>query len=429
MIQLQFLNKLLKDGNTSLLLTNNISEDFFSNYTEEFNYIKDHIDRYGNCPDMESFISKFPEFDIIDVKESSDYLVDALFEDHNKRFLAKTFNKVRDLLNSGKTEDALNYYSNNQLVVSKAVHLNSTDIIRDKTRYNAYVERTEDYSKYYITTGFPELDDAIGGWDRKEELATIIARPGVGKSFCLFKVALAAAMQGLRVGIYEGEMSENKVGYRIDTLLSHISNTKIMHGNISIQADYKTFLDNLSSSVPGSIKVLTPAMIGKSAGVLTLRAFIEKENLDMLCVDQHSLLDDDRKAKNPVDRAANISRDLKNLQVLKKIPIIAVSQQNRESVENGVSVANISQSDRIGQDSTIVLALEQKDNILTMHIPKARDGARCTKLKYAIDLDKGIFSFLPAEDNVKGEEKCEELRKEFDELPPPLPTSSGESVF
>ena len=31
------------------------------------------------------------------------------------------------------------------------------------------------------------------------------------------------------------------------------------------------------------------------------------------------LLDDDRKAKNPVERAANISKDLKNLQVLKKI--------------------------------------------------------------------------------------------------------------
>ena len=54
-------------------------------------------------------------------------------------------------------------------------------------------------------------------------------------------------------------------------------------------------------------------MINGPAGVSALRAFIEKEKLDILFVDQHSLLEDDRKAKNPVDKAANISRDLKNL--------------------------------------------------------------------------------------------------------------------
>ena len=41
-------------------------------------------------------------------------------------------------------------------------------------------------------------------------------------------------------------------------------------------------------------------------------------------MDQHSLLEDDKKGRTPVDRAANISKDLKNLQVMKKIPIIAV---------------------------------------------------------------------------------------------------------
>ena len=426
MIQLQALNKCIADNDASFFLMNNITEDFFSDYPQEYKFIKDHIDKYGTCPDRESFLANFPDFDVLNVKESSQYIIDALFEDHNKRFLAKTFNTVRDLLNAGKTSEALNYYSNNQLNVSKAVYMNTVDIIKDRTRYDAYIERTEDYNKYYITTGFPELDDAIGGWDRKEELATIIARPGVGKSFCLFKVALAAAKQGLKVGVYEGEMSENKVGYRMDTLLSHISNTKIMHGNVGVQAEYKSFLDNLSSQISGSIKVLTPAMLGKSAGVTILRAFIEKEHLDMLCVDQHSLLEDDRNAKSPVEKAANISKDLKNLQVLKKIPIIAVSQQNRESVETGVSVANIAQSDRIGQDSTVVLALEQKDGVLTMHIPKARDGAKCTKLQYAVDLDKGIFSFLPAEDSPRGEEKCEDLRREFEEIPQ---ESTGSKVF
>ena len=138
----------------------------------------------------------------------------------------------------------------------------------------------------------------------------------------------------------------------------------------------------------------------------------------MLCVDQHSLLEDDRKAKNPVERASNISKDLKNLQVLKKIPIISVSQQNRGSTEDGITTMNIAQSDRIGQDSTIVLAFEQKDGILNLHIIKARDAGAGKKLQYAINFDKGTFEFIPSEEDAMNEsdtkELTENLKEEFD---------------
>ena len=130
--------------------------------------------------------------------------------------------------------------------------------------------------------------------------------------------------------------------------------------------------------------------------------------LDILFIDQHSLLEDDRKAKNPVERASNISKDLKNLQVLKQIPIITVSQQNRESTENGVGTEHLAQSDRIGQDSTIVLFFEQnkEHNVLTMHLVKSRDSANMKKLQYAFDFDKGIFNFI-AEDVEEGDGSME----------------------
>ena len=59
--------------------------------------------------------------------------------------------------------------------------------------------------------------------------------------------------------------------------------------------------------------------------------------------------------------------------MLKKIPIIAVSQQNREKTDNGATTANIAQTDRISQDSTILIFLEQKDNVLTLNLAKSRD--------------------------------------------------------
>lgn len=400
---------------------NNLNDEFFSDYKNEYNWITNHINKYGNCPDMESFVNKFPDFDVVTVKEPISYLIDELYTDRNKRRLAKVFNQVRDLLNQDKTEEAMTLYTNAASDIVQSNHLETVDIFHDTSRYDAYTDRCNDFEKYYIKTGFKELDNLIGGWDKHEELATIVARPGVGKSFVLQKVALAAAEQGLTVGIYSGEMSENKVAYRIDTLISNLSNTKIMKGNSDIQTQYKKYMEELPTKFKGTIKVLTPKMINGVAGVTALRAFIEKEKLDMLCVDQHSLLEDDRHAKNPVEKAANISKDLKNLQVIKQIPIIAVSQQNRMSTENGPSTANVSQSDRISQDSTILIFLEQKDGVLTLNLVKSRDSGNGAKLQYAVDFDKGIFKYIANSDNV---EESEQLRQEFEE-----DYSTGDDVY
>lgn len=414
-IQAQVLNKMVANNDTSLLIGNNLDEEYFSDYEEEFKFIKEHFNKYGRIPDLATFVSQFPDFDVLQVDEPNNYLVDELVKDKNTRLLASIFNKVRDLLMKNKVDEALALYTTAQESVVKAKHFQSVDILTDSSRYDAYVERCRDFEKYYVKTGFPELDKLIGGWDRLEELATISARPGVGKSWVLLKCAVAALEQGLTVGMYSGEMSTNKVGYRFDTLYGHLSNYGITRGNADLQNDYKRYIDSLSSKFKNSFKVLTPNDINGPAGVTALRAFIDQDKLDILFVDQHSLLEDDRKARTPVEKAANISRDLKNLQVMEKIPIIAVSQQNRNDTSGGVDVSHIAQSDRISQDSTIVIFLEHKDDILTLNLAKARDAVNDRKIKYAADFDKGIFSYVPEESNALEGEGSEELAKEFEE--------------
>ena len=415
MIQLQFLNYLLKTKDSSILLVNNLNEDFFSDYKNEYNFIINHLREYGNIPESITFLNNFPSFDIIEVSESPDFLIDKLYEDKNTRVLASIFNKIKKHLMEGDIDKAMELYTSSTDVVLKAKHIDAVDILTNTDRYEAYLQRCENFDKFYVKTGFKELDEIIGGWDREEELATIVARSNQGKSWILFKCAVAAVEQGLNVGIYSGEMSERKVGYRIDTLISNISNSSITKGDRQIQNEYKKHLDSLPSKYKGCLKVLTPNMIDGPAGVTSLRAFIEKENLDILFIDQHSLLEDDRHAKNPVEKASNISRDLKNLQVIKKVPIISVSQQNRNSTENGVGLEHVAQSDRIAQDSTIVIFFEQKDGIMTMHLIKSRDSVNMKDLKYSIDLNKGLFIYIPEEDNAIDGQGVEDLRKEFEE--------------
>lgn len=415
MIQLQFLNQVIKSGDASLITLNNLDKSFFSDYEKEFDFICNHYTEYGNIPDAITFLAKFPQFDIVEVNETNRFLLDALYDDKKMRTMAKSFNKVKDLLRDSKVDQAMNVYMSSMEELTSATHMDAIDILRDTSRYDDYIEKSNDFSKYYVRTGFPELDEIIGGWDRKEELATIIARPNVGKSWILLKVALAAAEQGLTVGLYSGEMSENKVGYRLDTLWGHISNTKITHGNRSVQNDYKLLLERMAKDIPGKIKVITPKAVNGIMGVNALRAFVEKEKIDILCIDQHSLLEDDRNAKDVVVRAANISKDLKRLQVLKRIPIVAVSQANRAVAENGtMGLENIAQADRIGQDSTVVIGLEQKDGVLSLHLLKSRDSERGNVLKYALDFDKGGYTFIPSETDGMSDNRYEEVRDRYE---------------
>lgn len=417
MIQLQFLNYLISTGDSSLLFINNLNKDFFSEYTKEYQFIVDHIKAYGNVPDRLTFLAEFPKFDIIEVNESADYLIDKLYKDKNKRDLASIFNSIKDSLVVDDLDKAMEIYMNSVETMTQAKHIDSVDILKDTSRYEAYLERCDNFDKYFVKTGFKELDEIIGGWDREEELATIVARSNQGKSWILFKCAVAAVEQGLNVGLYSGEMSERKVGYRIDTLISNISNTAITKGNRDVQNEYKRYLDNLPNRFSGSLKILTPNMIDGPAGVGALRAFIERDKLDILFIDQHSLLEDDRRARAPFEKAANISRDLKNLQTLKKIPIVAVSQQNRTSTENGVGLEHVAQSDRIAQDSTIVLFFEQKDGTMTMHLIKSRDSANMKDLKYSINLDNGTFIYIP------------ETEDEVDDIDENFEVDFGEEVF
>lgn len=414
MIQSQVLNKIIQTKDASIISLNNLTPDYFSDYKDEFYFIRNHLTSYGVIPDIETFVSAFPDFPVINVQEPTSYLLEELSKDANKRFLASNYSKVRELIMSDRIDDALQILKEASEKSTSFISMQCVDILKDTSRYDAYLDKVDNKDKYFITTGFSELDRITSGWDVHEELATIVARNGLGKSWMLFKCAAAAAKQGKNVGIYSGEMSEDKVGYRIDTILGNLSNGALVHGSGSIKNEYRRYLDGLSENISGSIKVLTPKMINGPAGVSALRAFIEKENIEILFIDQHSLLDDDRGAKNPVEKASNISKDLKLLQVVKRIPIISVCQQNREKIDNGkdakgakvFDTTQVAMSDRIAQDSTQIIFIERNGDLMRLHLIKSRDTASGKVLTYKIDLNRGFWTYVPDENS--GEENLQE---------------------
>lgn len=413
--QLQILNLLLNKKDTSLLSI--LDSKQFSQYKNEFNFISNHYKQYQQIPDIQSFLKVFPDFEVIQVTESKEYLLKTLNNEYNEEFLAKTFNSIRDLLLKGKTEDAMTVLSKAASKADSSKQFEALDILTDISRYDEYIDKCNNFEDHFVSTGFKELDASFGGGiDRDNAYFVISARPGVGKTLVMVKFITAAVQKGLRVGLYEGEMTANKIAGRFDTMISHISNSAINHGGSHVANKYKTYLEELRKNTKGDFFVLTRDMIREDKMTVdVLRSFVDKYELDMLFVDQISLLDSTSWSSKSFEQVAEISRDLKKLQVQKHIPIVVASQQNRDKIEDGsfAGTQNISMSDRIGQDATEVIYISKKDNIMTFNIAKARDGCKKYTMSYDVNIDKGEFTYIPDEDDLQESNKVFTPSTEF----------------
>ena len=424
MIDLQLLNLILDKKDYSIVILNNLNEDYFPAYKNEFNFIKNHYDKYKSVPDKESFIDKFPNFQFIKVNEPLKYLLDGLQEEYLYSKAVPILQKMDELL-TGENADsrkAVEYLLSKIPSLTKKLNFEAVDLISQADlRLNEYKERTKDIGKFYYTTGFPELDEIIGGWDRKEEYGIICARPGIGKSYILDYLALHSVRLGLKVGLYSGEMTESKVGYRVDTLFSNISNFKITKGYADISEDYEKSINDLKN-LKGHLYICTPKMLGGFATISKLKAFCERYELDILYIDQLSLLEDQNHNKVRFAKYESLSRDTKDLQSQLQIPIIMAVQLNREvEKDEDPDISNIMGSDRIGQDATFILSLQNKDSNLVMQIMKSRDGRRGDKLIYHWDVDKGLLTFIPTSNDATKGKYVEKVKNEYEK--------NGEDVF
>ena len=228
--------------------------------------------------------------------------------------------------------------------------------------------------------------------------------------------ALQAAKAGLRVGYYSGEMETDLVGYRMDTFNSNFSNGALTHGNDNVKEAYKEYIDGIGSTIKGHLFCATPDTFGGDVTVSKIRAFIERYDLQMVCIDQLSLMSDERGARDNRIQYSNLSKDLRTLQRTTKIPFIIAVQQNREDVEEkGVGVQNIAESDRIGQDATTVLFIERKNGNIQITVGKARNANTGDKLLYDWDINTGNLTYLPSEKDAVGGVDEKELREEYND--------------
>lgn len=399
MVALQIISQVLQTQDISIIEDNQLTEDYFPEYKEEYEFIVNHYKKYGNIPDIPTFISNFQDFEVVDVNESEQYLINAIREEN---LYSRTVPIVQNVAKLMKTDSnsAVEYLMSAIKELQPNYDLGGVDIIQQAMkRYDAYIDRRDNQDNWFFTTGFPELDDITHGIQRGEELVLIFARTNQGKSWVLEKICTHIWEIGFNVGYISPEMGELSVGYRFDTLHKNFSNRDLMWGNDSLdEKQYKKYIEELKQR-DNKFIVATPSDFGNKLTVTKIKKFVEKYKLDVVAIDGATYLEDERYKRGDTEaqKLTHIGEDLMNLSRDINIPILIVAQANRSGAidkesEETPEVESVRGGDGLSINASMVISLKQvPDGVITLQIKKQRNGRVGDKISYQWNPDIGEF--------------------------------------
>jgi replicative DNA helicase len=246
-----------------------------------------------------------------------------------------------------------------------------------------------------LATGLKDLDEVLNGGFRGGELIIVGARPGMGKTAFCIGVDLAVAEcpdedGKLRSGVLHFTMEMQNINNtdRIISTLGSIDSRKIKNGLLTERDfDGLTFAYSKFSTYPFGMYDKSGCKLHEiiSQARKAKKEFESKgQRLDLISIDYMQLMGSDNVRAQRNAQIEEISRGLKGLAKDLNVPVIALSQFNRQADgEKRPSIANLRDSGSLEQDADIILFpyREEQDNPDTemtgyadLYVSKNRNG-------------------------------------------------------
>lgn len=374
---------------------------YYSVYKEHAEFIFNHIQEYGETPDVFTFQAQFPDINLVRVAEPTEYLIDELKKNRQHILLIETFNKLKSL-GSGDVTDAWKYLSMQCEKVSELSSKDPLDLVSDaKERSDQVVEFAK---QTRIPTGFEEIDKLMyGGLSTVEELLLIVARTNSGKSWVCTKMMETAQRNGFPVLYYSPEMQASYLGTRFDTWRGHFQNSQLYQGKYTPQ--YIEYIEELKGQSTSAFVLEDKDVAGGSVNVRVLESIIKKHRIKEVIIDGLSYMEDIRRSDSDYVKYKNLCLDLFRLSKKYSCAIVVAMQANRETKENkddkGLSMpdlTNIEGSDHPGRIATQAFSLRQifEKHVLDIRLEKSRiANNQKPVLSYAWDVNTGNMQYLP----------------------------------
>lgn len=210
-----------------------------------------------------------------------------------------------------------------------------------------------------IMTGVPKFDRMTGGL-RPGDLMVIGGSPGHGKSAIGLQVALNAALRGSKgILIFSLEMTSDDFALRAMSVAGRIHFTSLRQGYIENDEDFGQVLDATQRLGEANIQIYDKSGITVDHLSGMVRATAIRSKIDLVIVDYLQLLSaGGKKADRSREQEVSvISKTLKTLAKDLSMPVIALSQLNRDIERRQVKrpmLADLRESGAIEQDADIV---------------------------------------------------------------------------
>ena len=207
-------------------------------------------------------------------------------------------------------------------------------------------------------TGFTDFDDMTSGL-QPADLIIVAGRPSMGKTTIAMNMAENIAIKGDKpVAVFSMEMPGDSLAMRMMSSLGRIDQHKVRTGKldddewprltsaINLLAETKLFIDD------------TPALTPTEVRSRARRLMREHGQLGLIVLDYLQLMQSPSSGDNRVQQISDISRGLKALAKELNVPVVALSQLNRnlEQRPNKRPVmSDLRESGAIEQDADLIV--------------------------------------------------------------------------
>jgi len=258
-----------------------------------------------------------------------------------------------------------------ELIYRVARHRDEDEVVAMRTLVDeamSDLERAEQQESAFagIPTRFTELDRLTAGL-QSGNLVVIAARPGVGKSSFVTNIARNVAVESRKtVAMFSLEMSRWEIGMRMLCAEARVPWERIRN-RMTTGDDWGRISQAAEVLHDAPLFVVDSGNVNHVDIRAKARRLRSRTGLDLIIVDYLQLMShhDRRSVENRQQEIAEISRSLKLMAKEFDIPVIAVSQLNRDPerrADKRPQLSDLRESGAIEQDADIVMFIHRDDS-------------------------------------------------------------------
>ena len=304
---------------------------------------------------------------IVPTAANASYYAKIVQEKATLRRLVEVGTKIAQMgyASEGDVEDLVNQAQSDVYAVGQAGvgedYVGLSDSIEDAIReIEAAQKRGGDLVG--VPTGFIELDELTHGL-HPGQLIILAARPAVGKSTLALDFARHASIRAKKPTIFFSlEMGRTEIAMRMLSAESSIDLQSMRKGTIS-DSDWARL-----AAVRGQIND-APLYIDDSPNLTLVeirakcRRLAQRVGLKMVVIDYIQLMTSGKKVESRQQEVSEFSRALKLLAKELQVPVIALSQLNRQAEQTKdkkPEISHLRESGSLEQDADVVILLHRE---------------------------------------------------------------------